>query len=386
MKYHFSLMAIVLITLTGCGQQLAPTTTTATTTSTSTTLAPTVILNILTFEADSNIFSVVVANNGLKTSGNIIIAFFLDRGFVEVAEQKLIDIGVLSPGEVMTLETGNTLTSTWGRGKYQADVWVLEASASAYATAEYYSGSYEAQYLELLPQYPTWVRAIKTTLHDEHGFPTTGDYPLRFADALAYDSAGITDAFTFEGVRRSVPAFSLGKYQTGYPDSAYQIGGIAYNYVMPESVIKHEYIHAYHREYVETFSGIANWQALESWFREAVATYFDGDGSKEVTGIVYAWKRSGKNWYEIVPIIADGLGHGEPHTAYDYPEDYLAFCYIIEHYGAATLETIIRDVAYGSTADNAVINNLGLANFVSFETAVYNYCSDYIHTVYDIVD
>ena len=396
----FLLCFIVLI---GCssssGSGGEATTTTTTTTSTTTTTLARADLSIATFEADADYLSVTVTNEGGTGASDIEVKFRMDAIYESYPDGRVVTVESLGAGTSTGILIMNTLTPTYPNAGHSVMVEVDYRDAitesdedNNTAYSRYYDGDYAELYEFFLENYTTYRDLAKQRCQDYYNFSPSGNYEIQLVDSLTYEGGS---AFGMMGVRYPVPLYSGGiAYPTavvylnleevadGYPTYVYD--DVTYESNSSFEVIVHEYVHAYHWEYVYADQR-GSWSDVPTWLREGIAVYGAGQGTDRVRSTMAGHMGGGYNTVDTTKAyVLEGLVSNDDHGFVNYAQDYMALEYIVNTYGLSTLQAIIEDNANGTSAEAAVVNNLpDVSSWYTFNNIIlYNYCAATVEAYY----
>jgi hypothetical protein len=335
-----------------------------------------IALTISSLTVNAAAFKATLLNSGPDAAGPLQVKFTLDVIYDSAPESKTVAVSGLDAGSAVTVETTNDLTPSWGKGQHHVLVRVESGSQSLCShEAYYYDGNYQAEYDCIFAQQVAWRTAIRDRFNSDYGSSLTKLFDLQLLDSVTYDGnsvAGLSEDRTINGETTPVIFLNLKMVHTGY--STYTYDGVRLPECSSEEVFYHEGTHACYERYVTDSSSRAHWNATPRWFNEGLATYTAGQGPGLFRERV--WELKVFNGWEITSVEAwllNGLDKtSEQHTYYDYAQDYLAIQTIVDKYGAAALKNIVHDIAFGADVKAAIIDNLALTDWASFESKVYS--------------
>lgn len=395
-----------LLVLVGCGssggsgdEEAGGATTTTTATSTTTTTQALPDLRIESFSADEDYFTIRITNEGNAYAGNIEVKYWLDSIYMNYPESRLVTVEGMYPGTAVAFVVLNTLTPEWEKAGHCVSVEVdydddIEESDESdnVASATYYDGDYPEIYTSVSSSVATWREIAKQRCQDYFGFPATVDYSLQLVDSLTYEGGTayglmsvrypVTHIQGYISYPTAVTFLNLEAINDGY--STYVYDGITYSANASSDVVVHEYVHAYHWEYVYSDQG-GSWNNVPRWLREGLAVYGAHQGEDRVKNTMAVHMTSGYNTVDTTKdYLLEGLVSNDDHGAVNYAQDYMALEYIVNNYGLSTLQSILEENANGTSAETAVLNNLpDVSSWSYFEnTLLYNYCAATVEAYY----
>jgi hypothetical protein len=328
--------------------------------------APNVDLEVVELTANKDTLAMTIRNNGANASPVFKVELALDSMYLETYDKKTITADQLAAGQMTTLETINTLTSTDGVGQHYVTARADYDSAISetnednnFHSAFYYDGLYTAECDTIYAKYPLWVADLKGWLDTWYNFPISYAFNVHLLDEVLSGSDsvdGLRVTRTINSITTSVILFNLKSPHEGY--STYVYDGVTYSVRTSEEVVGHEYTHAYHRQDVVDGSSVNHWNDVPAWFREGLANYTSGEGPKQVRFQVYYAKHlRGDSLAETKANLIDGL-EGDVRDSVDAAEDYLAIKFILVKSNMTTLRNILHDNATGSSIEDAIVAHL----------------------------
>ncbi|MFC1511261.1 CARDB domain-containing protein [Candidatus Margulisiibacteriota bacterium] len=322
-------------------------------------------------EATASRLYATIKNTGSDDAGSFKVKFYMDAIYVTSPESKTVTVDSLAAGGITTVETYNTLSSSDGDGQHFIEVYVdyddeVDESneVNNYSADYYYDGDYEEIYNQIFSNLSSWRSSIRSTCQDTWGWPASGTYYMHFMDEIE-GSHGVRTTRMIEGSYTSVLLFNLssvGNY------SRYPYQGELVRYNSSQEVVAHEYVHAYHREYVTQYG---SWNYPPTWFKEGMAVYTAGQGVKRVRYYIDYYKDT-RSTSEVRELILAGVFGADDHAARHYAGDYLAIRYMVAEHGSSKVKSIMYDNANGQDMEDAIVDNLGMS-WVSFKATLRSY-------------
>lgn len=332
-------------------------------------------LEIASFDADSSSFTVTVTNEGSDPAGQFNVSFVMDEIYVVTPESTFVTISQLSKESSVSFSFPNQLSSSDGKGGHAVTGYAdssdtvdetNEGDNSKYAY--YYDGSYEAEYDYIHSKQYTWIETARDRVQSYFSWPATGTYYMHLVDELA-DNLGVRTTRLIKGVYTSVILFDLGDCHDGYSSYEYDDEWVTEN--SSEEIVYHEYVHAFHREYVVEYG---SWNDVPAWLKEGLAVYTAGQGVGRVKYHAWLFKMNDYSVSSAREAMLEAVFGSDEHDNSDYAGDYLAIKYIVSTFGLSVLRNIIYDNANGSDIETAVVNNLsGIDSWSEFQSELRSY-------------
>jgi len=333
-------------------------------------------LQIISLSADGDTITTSIYNQGDGDATDATITFNLDEIYYADPNSITSTISLLAAGGFLTVETTNSLTSEGGVGQH----YLKADTGSDTSALYYYDGAYTSAYNYINNNKSTWISTIRDRCQLYYNWPASGNYNMQLLDDMT--SLGRRSTRTILGTSTSVLSLDLEAAADGY--SAYYWDGDRISYNTSREIVYHEYVHAFHREYVVQYG---SWNNAPTWFKEGIAVFTAGQGPNRVKYYAYRYKNNyDYTQYETREEILEGVCGGSSHTheSNDYAGDYLAIQYIIDNYSYATLRSIIYDNANGEDIEDAIVDNLSnVSSWTSFKSKLRSYTDDVLDDYWD---
>jgi hypothetical protein len=227
---------------------------------------------------------------------------------------------------------------------------------------ESYQGPYQDTYDKLRWDVPNFIRqatiemAIRIGLDFQEGWsrPLIVQFvdspPLGAENALAWVQLTVQEGKIFQTLNINLPAYQKDPFNF-------------------RKVFSHELVHAMLNDAI---GGDAATE-IPLWFHEGLAVYGAEQGEQMLTSYVV------QNKTETTTFFINGLEGA--HGALDYVEDYLAFDYIYQNHGSASLQNFIREVVSRKGDIANALEYTCSENWTEFQNNLKKYSAERIKSI-----